>query len=452
MVEKPMKTLTAGETKYIVTDEQARTELADLKSAITDITGNTQIPITAENAYIGMSDNKMDYESPTPSVNFNYYLVPCVAGDVFTISATGGNAPRAWCFIDSSKNAIAPYADLSETVTELVVTAPTGAAYLIINDKKTGARSYYGELVKIDVENLKGEVSDMEKEYGSSGKADFAVTDEQGNVVFQIGKNQPKFVSNLTGKKVSVLGDSISTYDAEGYKMPALDSNHTQFYPRYDVTDTEQMWYKIVCNTIGATFLKSASWGGSMTTGTSQIEDGRPGWTDARIAALADDDVLPDIVLVEMGTNDFDTGKNLGSFDGTTELPEVIQAGGTFSDAYALMISKIHREYPMARVVCLTIPARKMTNDPEAISDPVYPVVNSIGLCVDDYNEVIRKIARFMNCVVADTYACGINPWNIPLIKSGASYGTVLGDRFIHPNVAGMQMIAETVVDAIRGM
>lgn len=127
-------------------------DVSALKSAINGITGNDIIPITQKGYYLALSSGSVDISDPTGSANFDYSLVPCSEGDVFTINSLGGSSPRAWIFIESDGTAIS-YAAGSADVNNLVLTAPADAAYLIINDK--GKRqSYFGKVIVDRVADL----------------------------------------------------------------------------------------------------------------------------------------------------------------------------------------------------------------------------------------------------------------------------------------------------------
>ena len=75
---------------------------------------------------------------PTQTSNvYRYALTPCVAGDQFTICCSGGISPRAYTFLDSDLNILTPQAPASASYTNEVITAPTNAAWLILNDSTT---------------------------------------------------------------------------------------------------------------------------------------------------------------------------------------------------------------------------------------------------------------------------------------------------------------------------
>ena len=123
--------------------QQLINDVSDLKSSI----GLNLEPIVMQgpdkyiktNGAVGSTVNI----TPQTSAGFMYAIVPCSAGDKFTINATGGGSPRVWCFTDSSYVIISRDGIQNNTVHDLLLTAPQNAAYLIINDKSNSV-SYKG--------------------------------------------------------------------------------------------------------------------------------------------------------------------------------------------------------------------------------------------------------------------------------------------------------------------
>lgn len=295
-------------------------------------------------------------------------------------------------------------------------------------------------------DGLSDEIDDLANEIQSynTGK-DIYFVDENNNIgaVLRNGFDSG-IVRKTDAKYISILGDSMSTYGASGYKMPAADS----FYPRYDVLSLNDMWYTQVAEAIGAKILRSASWAGSHVAGNTADTTGQAGVSDARINYLGTGATDPDIVIVAMGTNDFNStsgSDSLGTFDDTTAIPENTGTITQFAPAYALMLSKIHAKYPLAIVYCCTIMARRSDSSIDTFE---YPVVKN-GMTIDDYNNAIRNIAKLMNCKVIETAACGMSYWNISTGESGSYSDRVYGDNYVHPAKKGMDYIAQTVINSL---
>ena len=125
--------------------------------------------------------------------------------------------------------------------------------------------------------------------------------------------------SPLDGKKVSILGDSISTYT--GY----IPSDYSIFYPENGgITDVKDTWWMRVIDGSNAVFCADASYSGSTTCGVStEQNDGRPGVSDRRIGDLTSPDGMkPDVILVYMGANDLLVNIPIGDNDGTRTVAE----------------------------------------------------------------------------------------------------------------------------------
>ena len=130
-------------------------DIADLKSAADDFTEKFVgvVEISERNAtvtkgkYLRTGNATVDISTYTSSSAWICYLIPCAAGDKFIVNAQGGGQPRAWAFIKQSSgttyDVMEPKAGESVTVQDLRLTAPTGAEYLVINDK-SGSISYKG--------------------------------------------------------------------------------------------------------------------------------------------------------------------------------------------------------------------------------------------------------------------------------------------------------------------
>ena len=68
--------------------------------------------------------------------------MPCEAGDEFLVSGSAVDNPRIWAFIDGSGNILAMEKATNDVLDRRLVVAPTGAAYLVLNDKDKTKYSY----------------------------------------------------------------------------------------------------------------------------------------------------------------------------------------------------------------------------------------------------------------------------------------------------------------------
>jgi len=253
----------------------------------------------------------------------------------------------------------------------------------------------------------------------------------------------------LSGKKFSVLGDSISTY--QGY----IPSGYAYYYPASDTVEPEKSvdsvsktWWKIVENKTEMTLLKNASWSGSgvcfgINTGDT-LDNARVAYSDNRINDLADrtdpnNVIVPDVIIVLIGTNDFrkatSTTGGVGNFTETSEISGGSTEITMFNDAYACMLNKIHNAYPNAHVFCCTLLSRS------AAGDRVYPVVNEISQAISQYNTAIDNVATWLNCDV-------IRLDSVFNLANMSDY-TLESTAELHPNSEGMKLLANRIIQGL---
>ena len=240
--------------------------------------------------------------------------------------------------------------------------------------------------------------------------------------------------SPLDGKKVSILGDSISTYT--GY----IPSDYSIFYPENGgITDVKDTWWMRVINGSNAVFCADASYSGSTTSGVStEQNDGRPGVSDRRIGDLTSPDGMkPDVILVYMGANDLLVNIPIGDNDGTRAVAEGDIEN--FTDAYTLMLDKVKKAYPDAQVYCITFHEICRWDE----SGNGFTFKSDTGFISSQYNDKIVLIAKNKGLPLIDVFnGCGINPDN--------SIDNTLDGT--HPNAAGAKKIADYILSALDKM
>ena len=227
------------------------------------------------------------------------------------------------------------------------------------------------------------------------------------------------------GKSVSVLGDSISTY--QGY----IPEENAVFYSGSNcgVSNVGQTWWKRTIDALGYNLNTNNSWSGDRVTNHGITR-----------ASELDNGTSPDIILVYLGINDFRGNVALGTYDGKGAFPTTTT---TFREGYAVMLDNIMQAYPTAKVYCMTLPTFQGTFD----DDAVHPEVNGAGIYLFEYNEAIRDIAKAMGAALIETASCGITN------RNGSVY---MGDykeadnTFLHPNAAGHELIADAVIKALK--
>lgn len=236
-------------------------------------------------------------------------------------------------------------------------------------------------------------------------------------------------VPAVFAKSISIMGDSISTYTGyvpEGNEVYYTGSN-------CGVSSVSQTWWKRVCHIGGFTINTNNSWSGSRVTPTTTA-----GKDAVARAELLDNGTDPDIIIVYMGINDYNTEVALGDYDGKGLIPSTT---ATFSESYANMLRKIMTRYKKAKLYCCTLPSNDKTTN-----EVVSPDKNEAGVYLLEYNNRIRDIAKAFGATVIDLESCGITRYNASVYMG--DYDSTTG-RHTHPNSSGHKRISEKVLKAI---
>lgn len=236
--------------------------------------------------------------------------------------------------------------------------------------------------------------------------------------------------TKLCGKKVVLIGDSISSYNG------IIPAGYEYFYPQGDVNNWILTWWAklgfmqslrwVTDNGDGTYTYYNRSWSGSKVT---NLQGGdKPYCSTARLSTLP----APDVILFFGGINDLAGGTPhplLGDEPtwgtmGTMDLSE-------FRGAYAYCVEYLLTNYPDAKLICMT---------PTQISTLGHFTDNDMGVDFADITEAIKEICDKYGVSVIDMSRCGITYLNTD------DY-TLDG---VHPNKAGMKMIADYVNEQIN--
>lgn len=141
-------------------------------------------------------------------------------------------------------------------------------------------------------------------------------------------------------KKVSVLGDSYSTF------VGIIPSNYSSFYPndRNDVTKIEQTWWSLYVKAKGYALEKNDSWGGTTICGT-----GYGGMNSSYSNFISRVDSLgnPDIIFVFGGTNDAWANSPMGEYQYSDWTKSDCKY---FRPALACLIDMLQKRYAQAEI------------------------------------------------------------------------------------------------------
>ena len=219
----------------------------------------------------------------------------------------------------------------------------------------------------------------------------------------------------LINKKLSILGDSISTY--EGYSNDYINSNSTTgnnivfYYDSLFLNNVNATWWMQAINRTKLKLLvNNSSAGDAVTwkapTRAKQLHNNIKGHEEK-----------PDIIAVYIGINDIKDGISLNDF----------------KIKYQEMVNNIRLSYEDAEIFLFTHIPYTCYNVARSIISPEE---------LELFNNVIRDIANNVKkCNIVDLYSDSeINIDN---------YKTYMGDQGLHPNALGMDKITEAFVNAL---
>ena len=142
----------------------------------------------------------------------------------------------------------------------------------------------------------------------------------------------------FTGKRLSILGDSVSTYKGVSNDKSAnrtTRDNPYYYRPAFELKDT--YWQRII-DDFGMTLCVNNSWSGGNLSGMDDPSSGVN-----RSSELArEDGETPDVIIVFMGIND--VGRAIDS--------------DVFRASYKKTLTTLKEEYPLAKVCCVNLPDR----------------------------------------------------------------------------------------------
>ena len=248
------------------------------------------------------------------------------------------------------------------------------------------------------------------------------------------------------GKTLSILGDSISTFD--GYSNNTdynstiggnaiwYPTNNTNFY------DYSYTYWGRLLNDLGMELCVNNSWSGSRVYNTApkralELDN------DNGTAGDSTDDIAPDVIFFYMGINDIRKGSALGDLYGiltdtasTLTAEERIAAWlttfsasnyTTFDQAYALSIMNMKEKYPEAEIWCSTL----LYNNEDLFNEEEFV----------KYNYCIKALAEYFGCNVADQQNGYITEENCHAYGSDASS--------LHPSPLGHELMEKFIIEEL---
>ena len=264
----------------------------------------------------------------------------------------------------------------------------------------------------------------------------------------KVGNTKYSAEPDLSGKVISVMGDSISTFidwipNSRGNANDGYNLRHSVYYPNsgsYISNVNMCWWYKLIFKEFKAKLGINESWSGSFIGNNKDSDsatytvchgnDTGPNTCMAsirRIKNLASNGT-PDIIYFYGGTNDIaqpgTPGESLGTFDSTVDYSTVdltTTKWTYFTDAFRTAIMRMQYFYPKAKIIVLL---------------PTYCNTYYNRAKLDQWVEQMKNVCDYFGVNYIDLRASGITWSNRTM---------TLGDGNIHPNDYGMTLIADYV-------
>lgn len=346
-----------------------------------------------------------------------------INGNYITPVVSGSTLEYTWKVSDDSIIGVSDYGSISVrscgvcVLTAVYKNNPTITYNCLIEATSTGVRIVSEEELKnkqvhkVTFIGMNGDVIDEQivpdgytalypdpftyEGYGFNGW-DKGVTNIKADTI--INATYIEGSNRFEGKKVAVLGDSISTYlnyMPEGYA-------HFYPYPAGNIRDVNQMWWKEVSNALGTSIFVDNAWGGTTVVGGTSATE-----SPTRLSTLLFGEEKPDVVLIFMGSNDARAKYTVN----------------TFEQSYRKMITNIKAIAPDAEIILCGLVDFTVTGFFEKET-------------YQGYNKVIEKVATDNEFIYIDLSSVKIV--NSDLIDS------------VHPNYSGHKKIAEVVIEQLN--
>lgn len=261
--------------------------------------------------------------------------------------------------------------------------------------------------------------------------------------VVAFGEAEPKI---LDGKTISILGDSISTYEnfssgkAADTTNTTIRNNRVYYSNKRNGISLHDTWWMQAIDKLGGEILVNNSYSNSQIFDPNSNVLGQA-YLD-RAQNLHDNTgenngQKPDIIIVYMGYNDLSYCKDItGSFD-EVNFETLIQNVDdtviyahpqTTIEAYCIMIHKIITAYPEAEIYCYNLAPRSLLTEESRKK-------------FEGFNSDISKICEYFNCILVDNYGdSGLSPVDTNIY-------CYLADG-LHPNRNGMDATTNSFLKA----
>ena len=247
----------------------------------------------------------------------------------------------------------------------------------------------------------------------------------------------------FAGKKISILGDSISTYQNYSSGVAADTTNSTirnnivwkgynSNNSTYGGSSVDSTWWMRTINAIGADLLVN-----NANSGESVFNAMKDRCTQLHDDTGDNAGETPDIIFVYLGTNDnmrvMGNASSLTMADIKTKADSPNYEANNLAMAYAVMLYRIQEAYPDAEIYCLT-------NLERSDMDVSFTRATS---------QVIRDVVALFDGVhlvdiCTETEVNRDNPDYVTYMPKDPDNG-----KSLHPGVEGMKEIARVLLTAL---
>lgn len=236
---------------------------------------------------------------------------------------------------------------------------------------------------------------------------DFYVKKSENDDVNDLLRNP--IYKTLKGKKLGIIGDSISTF--QGY----IPNGYAHFYPHNDLDTVEKTWWHQLISNTGMELCANASWSGSAVSGDTRSTNGYVGASDARINALVGrNGEVPDIIITFIGINDFafTNDRRTGEYNGKT-APVNDGNVTSITDAYGLMLKKLRIKYPKAQIFTCRIMPTRHPEHKKSHENGFHNINPTDSTSISEFNEKLEQISKAFGCPVIPMDTAGITYFNV---------------------------------------
>ena len=239
--------------------------------------------------------------------------------------------------------------------------------------------------------------------------------------------------SQLAGKTVSILGDSISTYTGVSNNTSynsTIGGNAIYYNEGTLGVYLHDTWWQQVIDALGMELCVNNSWSGSRI---SWDGSGPAAYKDRCVQLHNNEGEEPDYIWVYLGTNDqTSSGLSWGTAAAINTDTLFAKVGESYvypdpttvCEAYAIMLHKSMQRYPDAQFYCLGMLTRQ-----------------TISTSLTEHNAELEAVAELMGIPFVELESITLAP---------EDYSLSMGNN-LHPKAEGMDRIAQRVINAMLG-